>query len=119
VYVIVLAGLATIDRRVTDAAATLGAKWPMVVWRIELPLIRTNIIVAALFAFTICFDEAVVALIMSPPDSMTLPVAMYRAARESISPEMAAASTIVMGLAVVVLALGAVLERRGLRRGAP
>jgi putative spermidine/putrescine transport system permease protein len=118
VYVTVLAGLATVDRRVTDAASTLGAKWPMIVWKIELPLVRTNIIVGALFAFTICFDEAVIALIMSPPESMTLPVQMFRAARESISPEMAAASTIVTGLAIVVLTLGAVIERRGLRRGA-
>jgi putative spermidine/putrescine transport system permease protein len=118
VYVIVLAGLATVDRRVTDAAATLGAKWPMIVWKIELPLIRTNMIVAALFAFTISFDEAVVALIMSPPSSMTLPVQMFRAARESISPEMAAASTIVMGLAVSVLAVVAVLERHSARRRA-
>jgi putative spermidine/putrescine transport system permease protein len=118
VYVIVLAGLATIDRRVTDAASTLGARWPMVVWKIELPLIKTNIIVAALFAFTISFDEAVIALIMSPPESMTLPVQMFRAARESISPEMAAASTIVMSLAVLVLSLGAVIERLGARRSA-
>jgi putative spermidine/putrescine transport system permease protein len=117
VYVIVLAGLATIDRRITDAASTLGARWPRIVWKIELPLIRTNIIVGALFAFTISFDEAVIALIMSPPESMTLPVQMFRAARESISPEMAAASTIVMGLAVTVLALGALIERHGLRRG--
>jgi putative spermidine/putrescine transport system permease protein len=118
VYVIVLAGLATIDRRITNAAATLGAKWPMIIWKIELPLIRTNIIVGALFAFTISFDEAVIALIMSPPESMTLPVQMYRAARESISPEMAAASTIVMALAIVVLSLGAVLERQAVRRSA-
>jgi putative spermidine/putrescine transport system permease protein len=117
VYVIVLAGLAAVDRRVTDAASTLGARWPMIVWKIELPLIRNNIIVAALFAFTISFDEAVIALIMSPPESMTLPVQMFRAARESISPELAAASTIVMALAVVVLALGAVIERHGLKRG--
>jgi putative spermidine/putrescine transport system permease protein len=116
VYVIVLAGLASIDPRITRAASTLGARWPMIVRKIELPLIKTNIVVAALFAFTISFDEAVIALIMSPPSSVTLPVQMFRAARESISPELSAASTIVMLLAVFILVVGGLLQWRAGKR---
>ena len=52
VFVIVSAGLAGIDPRITDAASTLGARWPTVVWRVELPLIRTSIIASILFAFS-------------------------------------------------------------------
>jgi putative spermidine/putrescine transport system permease protein len=116
VYVIVSAGLASVDRRITHAAATLGARWPMVVWKIELPLIRSSILVAVLFAFSLSFDEAVLALFLSPPEAITLPVQMFRAARESIAPELSAASTIVMLLAVVILIVGAAVERRTLGR---
>lgn len=118
VYVIVSAGLAGVDRRITDAASTLGARWPTVVWRIELPLIKTSIIIAVLFAFSTSFDEAVIALFLSPPEATTLPVQMFRAARESIAPELSAASTIVTLLAVLILVAGGVVQRTVGRRRA-
>lgn len=118
VFVVVSAGLASIDPRITHAAATLGARWPMIVWKVELPLIKGSIAAAVLFAFSFSFEEVIVALLLSPPDATTLPVQMFRAARESISPELSAASTVVMVVALLVLASGIVLERQrlGLRR---
>jgi putative spermidine/putrescine transport system permease protein len=116
VYVIVSAGLASVDRRITDAASTLGARWPTIVWRIELPLIKTSVIIAVLFAFSLSFDEAVIALFLSPPEATTLPVQMFRAARESIAPELSAASTIVTLLAIIVLMLGTAVQRGTFRR---
>ena len=56
------------------------------------------------------------ALLMSPPDNVTLPVQMFRAAQESISPELSAASTYVMGLAIVILTTAALFERHALSR---
>ena len=116
VFVIVSAGLAGIDPRITDAASTLGARWPTVVWRVELPLIRTCIIASILFAFSFTFDEVVMSLLMSPPDRITLPLQVYRAATESISPELSAASTYVMVIAIVILCVAALVERHALSR---
>jgi putative spermidine/putrescine transport system permease protein len=116
VFVIVSAGLAAIDPRITDAAATLGARWPMVVWKVELPLIKTSIIAAVLFAFSFTFDEVVMALLMSPPGNFTLPVQIFRAARESISPELSAASTYIVMMAIAVLTVAALFERHALSR---
>jgi putative spermidine/putrescine transport system permease protein len=116
VFVIVSAGLANVDPRITDAASTLGARWPMVVWKVELPLIKASIIAAILFAFSFSFDEVVMALLMSPPDKVTLPVQMFRAAQESISPELSAASTYITVIAIAVLATAALVERQALAR---
>jgi putative spermidine/putrescine transport system permease protein len=112
VYVVVVGGLARVDPALGRAAATMGARWPMVAWRIDLPLVRPSLFAGWLFAFTICFDEATLALFLAPIDKTTLPQELYGAASESISPELSAVSVVVTLIAVVVLGLGTVLTSR-------
>jgi putative spermidine/putrescine transport system permease protein len=115
VFVAVAGGLAGADPTLARAAESLGAGWPTVVWRVEIPPIRPNIAIAGLFAFTFCFDEVVVALFLSSPSSATLPVQIFTSARDSISPAIAAASTMVMGIALVVAAVIGLLSTRARR----
>lgn len=67
-----------------------------------MPQIRTSVIVGALFAFLISFDEIVVAYFITGPESTTLPVKMYSAIRWEISPVLAAVSTLLTILSLVV-----------------
>jgi thiamine transport system permease protein len=69
--------LASIPESIQEAAAVLGAsRWR--VWRkVELPILRREIFVAAVFAFTISLENSA-PLHSSPPDLPTLPVAIYR-----------------------------------------
>lgn len=113
VFVTVSAGLAAVDRALPRAARSLGSRWPGIVWRIELPLVGASIVAGGLFAVAFCFDEIVVALFVTSPDTQPLPVQIFQTARDSASPAIAAASTVVMGAAVVLLGAGSwVLGRR-------
>lgn len=114
-FVMLSAALGAVDPAITRAAASLGARWPMIVFRIETPLVRGAIIAAAIVAFGFCFDEVVVALFLSDPTTRTLPVAIFQAALDSASPAVAAVSGYVMLIALVTMGLAATAGRWGAR----
>lgn len=70
--------LTSIPASVQEAAAVLGAnRWK--VWtQVELPILRREAIVAAVFAFTISLGEFGATSFLARPDMPTLPVAIYR-----------------------------------------
>ncbi len=115
-FVIVSGGVARIDPALRPAAWTLGARWPLVLWKIELPALLPYILSGALFAFIVVFDEVVLAVFLLPPGVQTLPLKMLSAASEAFSPELTAASTLVSVLAIVVLAIVPLVIGRGTRR---
>jgi putative spermidine/putrescine transport system permease protein len=117
VYVIVAGALAGVDPRLSRAAATMGARWPTILWRIELPLVRMAIIGAFIFSFAAIFDEATLAIFLSPVTDVTLAQQLYRSAAESIQPTLSAVSTMITLLAILVLGIATLFTRR--RSGAP
>lgn len=119
VFVIVSGGIARIDPALRPAASTLGARWPLVLWKIELPALVPYILSGLLFAFIVVFDEVVLAVFLMPPGLQTLPLRMLNASQEAFSPELTAASTLVSLLAIVILAIVPVsnaLRARGQNR---
>lgn len=118
VFVTVSAGLAAVDPALSRAAQSLGYRWPAIVRRIELPLVGHSVISGAILAFAICFDEAVLAFFLAPPSTQTLPVKIWTSASESASPTIAAASAIVICVAVTLLAAVTVLQSRPRTQGA-
>lgn len=119
VFVLVSGGLARIDPALRPAAWTLGARWPLVLWKIELPALLPYILSGALFAFIVVFDEVVLAVFLLPPGVQTLPLKMLSAASEAFSPELTAASTLVSLLAIVLLAAVPLVVSRLSRRARP
>jgi ABC-type spermidine/putrescine transport system permease subunit II len=118
VFVTVDALLAGLDPRIPDAAASLGAPWPMVVARVELPLALPAVAGSAAFAFSFCFDEVVIALFLSGPGTVTFPVKIFSAAQDSVSPVVAAASTTVTIAVLLLAGVFAACVRRAARREA-
>lgn len=116
VFVAVSARLGSIDPALFRASASLGAAWPTTVRRIELPLIKGSIAAGFIFSFAFSFDELVVALFIGGAEQVTLPVQIFRSTEESASPEIAAISTLVTVLALVVIGCSVVGLRRGARR---
>ena len=110
VYLAVVAGLAGVDPALSLAARSLGHRWPSVLLRIELPLVGRSVAGAVVLAFGLCFDESVLAYYLSPPGSETLPTRIWLSASQSASPAIAAVSSLVIGLAVVLLGLSVVLS---------
>lgn len=119
VFVTVSAGLARVDPALARAARSLGSPWPGVVARVEVPLVAASIAGATIFALAYCFDEIVVALFTVNPGGQTLPVQIFSAARDSASPAIAAASSVVMAVAIIAFGLGSwLIARVGSRREA-
>jgi putative spermidine/putrescine transport system permease protein len=114
VYLTVAAGMSTVDPALSRAALSLGHRWPSVLLRIELPLVARSIAGAAVLSFGLCFDESVLSYYLSPPGQETLPTHLWLSASQSASPAIAAVSSLVMGLAVILLGLSLVLA--GTRR---
>ena len=115
VYVVVAGALAGVDKRLSRAAETMGARWPMVIWRVELPLLKLAIIGGFVFAFATIFDEATLAIFLGPVTETPLAQQLYRAANESIAPTLSAVSTMITALAMIILGLGTLITRRGAR----
>ncbi|MCW4385083.1 ABC transporter permease [Salinibacterium sp. SYSU T00001] len=116
VFVVVSAATGRLDPNLRKAAVTLGAGWPLILRRVELPLLIPNIVAGAVFGFSIVFDEVVLSVFLLPPGVQTLPLKMLSASTEAFSPALTAASTMVSLLALIVLALFAWLSRAGARR---
>jgi thiamine transport system permease protein len=70
--------LRSIDPRLRDAAAVLGAS-PLRVWReIDLPVVGRAVAVAAGFAAAVSLGEFGATLFIARPDTPTIPVAIFR-----------------------------------------
>ncbi|HUB13242.1 MAG TPA: ABC transporter permease [Acetobacteraceae bacterium] len=99
----VSASLAGFDRRLEQAARSLGATPWGAFRQVTLPLIRSGILIGALFAFITSFDELIVALFLSGSGAITLPRRMWDDLRFAIDPTIAAVSTLIILLTAVLL----------------
>lgn len=115
VVVTVSATLAGFDHGLMRAAANLGASPVTAFRRVMMPLIAPGLAAGALFAFATSLDEVVMVLMVAGPDQRTLPREMFSGIRENISPTITAIATILIVLAVALLATLEALRRRGER----
>lgn len=99
--------LESFNREQEEAARDLGASEWRVFRDILIPHMRPGIIAAALLAFTLSLDDFVITFFTSGPNTVTFPVKIYSMVRFSVTPEINAASTvlIVMTLVLTWLAL--------------
>ena len=104
------------DRSLEYAALNLGASRFQAFTRITLPIIRPGILTGAIFAFMIAFDEVVIALFICGSTAVTLPKKMWDVIRYEIEPMLPAISTLLLLLAVFILVLIGVLQKRMTRR---
>ena len=86
-------------------ARSLGASRPWAFLTITLPQIRFSVISGALLAFITSFDEVVIALFIAGGESSTLTRRMFNALRDEIDPTVAAISTLLIVMAVVLMGL--------------
>lgn len=111
VLVTAMAGLRHVNPSLEAAGAIMGAGRFSVFLHITLPILRPAIVVGALFAFLMSFDEVVIAFFILDATSFTLPVKMYGSIQFDNSPVLAAVSSLLTLMSVCVCALGAWLQR--------
>lgn len=103
-----LAGLAGIDRSLTEAALILGATERRAFWDITFPLARTSIVSGAIFAFAVSMDDVAVSIMLTDAKTYTLPVALISSMRANFDLTIAAASVMLM---LLTLGLIVILEK--------
>ena len=104
--------LETFDPAIEDAAILCGASPWEARLRVTLPGIRHGLFSAAIFSFLISWDEVVLAIFMASPSLQTLPVKVWTTLRQDLTPVIAAASTLLVALTVILM-IAAALIRKG------
>ncbi len=93
------------NREFEDASKDLGASEWQTMRYIVLPYLRPGIIAGALIAFTLSLDDFVITFFTAGPNSVTLPVKIFSMVRFSVTPEVNAASTVLVVITVVATVL--------------
>lgn len=102
VTVVVRARLASFNRELEEAAKDLGAGEWQAFKDILIPHIRPGLIAAALLAFTLSLDDFVITFFTSGPDTITLPIKIYSMIRFSVTPEVNAASAVLIAITLIM-----------------
>ncbi|CAN5461935.1 ABC transporter permease [soil metagenome] len=114
VVVTVRARLSGLDRHLEEAAMDLGATEWVTFWRITFPLILPGIIAAALLAFSLSIDDFVITN-FTAGRTVTFPMYIWGAARIGIPVQVNVIGTAIFVIAVGLVALSVVFQRRGNR----
>ena len=102
VAVVIRARMAGFDRSLEEASYDLGASQWQTFWNVTFPYMQPGLVAGSLLAFTLSLDDFVITFFTSGPGSTTFPIKIYSMVRFSVTPEVNAASTV---LIVVTLAL--------------
>jgi putative spermidine/putrescine transport system permease protein len=99
------------------AARNLGASAFKAFWHITLPLIRPGIIAAGIFCFIESLDELVLVLFLMGTTKLTLPLRMFSNIQFSITPTVAAASTVFIVVAIGTIIALSFIEKKEKKPG--
>ena len=110
VALVVRARLASFDTALQDAARDLGAGEWAIFRDIILPHVKPGLVAGALLAFTLSLDDFVITFFTSGPDTITFPIKVYSMVRFSVTPEVNAASTLLIVVTAGLTALALRLQ---------
>lgn len=103
--------LDSFDISLEEAAQICGASPLQVKLRVTLPSIRLGLFAAAIFSFLVSWDEVVLSIFMASPTLRTLPVLIWSTLRQDLTPVIAAASTLLIGITVVMMLLVSLIKK--------
>jgi spermidine/putrescine transport system permease protein len=110
VTMVVRARLATFNREQEEAAKDLGASEWQAFRDVLIPHIKPALVSGALLAFTLSLDDFVITFFTSTPGTDTFPVLVYSLVKRGVTPDVNAASTILILLTVVLTAVALKLQ---------
>ena len=119
VAVIVRARLANFNRELEEAAKDLGATEWQTLRDVVIPYMRPGLIAGALLAFTLSLDDFVITFFTAGPDTVTFPVKVYSMVRFSVTPEVNAASSVLIVITLVITTIGLWLQNRNTAKDNP
>ena len=97
------ASLALFDMRLIEAAQTLGLSRPRALLQVMVPALAPAFLTSGLFAFLASMDNYPISIFLTDARNKTLPIEVLRYLEESPDPTIAAISSCLILLAIVVL----------------
>jgi ABC-type spermidine/putrescine transport system permease subunit II len=110
---IVRARMSGLDQSLEEAAADLYAPPLRRFRQITLPLMMPAVIAGAMMSFTLSLDDVILSSFVSVQGETPWPVYIFSAVRSGLRPNIAAMSTMMLLLTLVVIGLAALVLRRG------
>jgi spermidine/putrescine transport system permease protein len=107
VAVVIRSRMSGFDPALEEASQDLGASEWQTFWGVTFPYMLPGVVAGALLALTLSLDDFVITFFTSGPGSTTFPIKIYSMVRFSVTPEVNAASTvlIVLTLTFTILAM--------------
>jgi putative spermidine/putrescine transport system permease protein len=102
----VTAGLSLFDFALIDAARTLGCSYPRAILTVMVPVLGPAFLTGGLFGFLGSIDNYPISIFLTDVRTKTLPIQMLQYLGESPDPTIAAISTVIIGLTILILVLG-------------
>ena len=119
VMLVLRARLVGFNPELEQAARDLGASPAQALRHILIPYLRPGLVAGGLLALTLSLDDFVITFFTAGPDSVTFPIKIYSLLRRGISPDINAASTILILLTLLLAGLGVWWQTRLQRASAP
>jgi spermidine/putrescine transport system permease protein len=103
---VIRARLVSFNRELEESAKDLGANEWETFRDILIPHMKPGLLAGGLLAFTLSLDDFVITFFTSGPDTVTFPVKVYSMVRFSVTPEVNAASTVLIVITIVLTSIG-------------
>ena len=108
--IVVRSRLVGFNRQLEEASKDLGASEWQTFWNVIVPFMMPGLVAGALLAFTLSLDDFVITFFTSGPETVTFPVKVYSLVRRGVSPEINAASTVLIVITIVATVLAMKLQ---------
>ena len=89
----------------------LGASPAAAFFKVVVPSIRPGLLVSAIFAFVVSFDQVDVSIFLVRPAINTLPIEMFNYAGNYQDPTLSAVSTIMIAITALLVVVGGLTLR--------
>ena len=119
VYLLVKARLAGLDRSYIEAARNLGAGSWQAFRDVMLPLILPAVVSGILLSFAMSFDDVIISVFVTGPQTNTLPIRIYTQLKTGVTPKTNALCSLLFVITVLLCILSLAISRTKPAGGAP
>ena len=116
VAVVIRARMAGFDISLEEASYDLGGNQWQTFWNVTFPYLKPGIVAGSLLAFTLSIDDFVITFFTAGIGSTTLPIKIYSMLRFSVTPEVNAASTVLIVLTLSLTIIAMTIQARASKR---
>lgn len=105
VFITVTAAMKGYNQSLELAAMVLGANPWQTFWKVSFPMLRSGILTGGILAFASSFDELVLALFLTGPETRTLPRLIWEQLNDFSNPTIAAVASLIIVFTLILLGI--------------